>query len=201
LDLLAAVQALIIFQFIRLFDGDIRQRALAEDAEPILEAWTFELQRRTQEERTFTTVTAPSWRSWVFAESVRRTITMSFFLSGIYSLVKRGFCTVSEQVTANSFTAQRALWAASSELEWSRAKATCNRWWVDKMDFRLLLEEGQVSELDDFGMVMLITYNGRDVIDHWLATKTLVQVPDFQQSLLNVVQLAGTSGPLQDNAV
>lgn len=153
LDLLAAVQSLLIFQFIRLFDGDIRQRVQAESAEPILDAWTDQLKTRTTEEQRYTTVTAPSWRSWIFAESARRTITMSIFLSGIYSLVKRGFCTLSDEVTANSFTAQRALWDASSQLEWERAKMTYNPLWVNKMNFDVLLQEAKGSELDDFGMV------------------------------------------------
>ncbi|KAK9771342.1 hypothetical protein SCAR479_11948 [Seiridium cardinale] len=37
---LAAVQSLVMYQLIRWFDGDIRQRALADQAEAVLDSWT-----------------------------------------------------------------------------------------------------------------------------------------------------------------
>jgi hypothetical protein len=192
LDLLAAIQSLMIFQFIRLFDGDIRQRALAESAEPVLEAWTEQLKQRTVEERDFTTITAPSWRSWVFAESARRTIIMSMVLSGIYSLVKLGFCTMSDKVSELSFSGQRRLWEASSQLAWDRAKANFSPHWVNKMHFEPLLMEAKGSELDDFGTIMLIMYKGKDAIDHWLETtggnRPFIAAPDLHDSLMDMVQ-------------
>lgn len=192
LDLLAAVQALLIFQFIRLFDGDIRQRALAEKAEPVLEAWSQQLKARTTKEREYTTETSPSWRSWIFSESVRRTVTMSVFLAGIYSLVKQGFCTLGDQVTANSFTAQRQLWEASGPVEWEQAKLSYNPHWISKMQFDQFLQEGNGNELDDFGLILLITYKGQDVADRWMATtqaeRDVVMDRNFHQSLLDMIQ-------------
>lgn len=172
-DLLAAVQALLIFQFIRLFDGDIRQRAQAEKAEPVLEAWTGQLVERTIEERSYTAETAPSWSSWVFGESARRTIAMSFIVAGVYSLVKLGYCTLGAQVSANSFTAQRHLWEAQSALAWERIKQSYDTYWIPGMNFDHFLEIGRGDELDDFGMMLLIMYKGQDVIDHWLETSEL----------------------------
>lgn len=42
----AALQALVMYQMIRWFDGDIRQRVLADSVEPVLAAWTTALQAR-----------------------------------------------------------------------------------------------------------------------------------------------------------
>ncbi|KAF6843640.1 hypothetical protein CMUS01_01897 [Colletotrichum musicola] len=42
----AALQALVMYQIMRWFDGDIRQRVLADSAEPVLAAWTSALQAR-----------------------------------------------------------------------------------------------------------------------------------------------------------
>jgi hypothetical protein len=42
----AALQALVMYQMIRWFDGDIRQRVQADSIEPILAAWTTALQAR-----------------------------------------------------------------------------------------------------------------------------------------------------------
>ncbi|KAF2866999.1 hypothetical protein BDV95DRAFT_583347 [Massariosphaeria phaeospora] len=196
LDLLAAVQALLIYQFIRLFDGDIRQRALAEAAEPVLAVWAEQLKSRTEEEQRYTTATAPSWRSWVFSESVRRTITMSYMLHGIYSFVKRGYCTMSEKVKSNSFTAQRELWDASSALEWERIKQSHDPHWIHNMDFNAMLQHGRGAELDDFGLLMLITYKGKDITDHWLAATmsdsyaNLIMDPNFHGTVRDMAQAA-----------
>ncbi|OCK76322.1 hypothetical protein K432DRAFT_270056, partial [Lepidopterella palustris CBS 459.81] len=168
LDLLAALQALLIFQFIRLFDGDIRQRALAEQAEPILEAWTEQLRAQTQTEQAMTTATAASWRAWLFAESVRRTIIMSLMLRGIYSLVKLGYCMLADSVTANSFTAQQQLWSATSAFQWNQACRECAPLWVHRMNFDGIFQEAKGTEVDDFGIVMMVTYKGKDRVDEWL---------------------------------
>ena len=119
-------------------------------------------------ESQYTTETAPSWRSWTFAESLRRTSTMSVFLIGIYSLVKLGYCTMGEQVTAHSFTAQRKLWDAAGPLEWQRAKETCDPLWISGMDFNHVIARSCSNELDDFGIMMLIIYKGQDAVDQWL---------------------------------
>ncbi|OLN95907.1 hypothetical protein CCHL11_05081 [Colletotrichum chlorophyti] len=42
----AALQALVMYQILRWFDGDIRQRVLADSVEPVLAAWTSALQAR-----------------------------------------------------------------------------------------------------------------------------------------------------------
>lgn len=191
MDLLAAVQALLIFQFIRLLDGDIRQRASAEKAEPALQTWTEQLKEKTVKEQSYTTETAPSWRTWVFGESIRRTITMSFYLGGAYSLMKQDFCTFGEKVTSNSFTAQRRIWEAQSTLEWERVKHAYDPYWVPNMSFDRIVQDGNGEVMDDFGMVLLITYKGKDVVDHWMATglplQQTVGETSLHQTLLGVI--------------
>ena len=73
-DNLAGVQALILLQIIRLFDGDIRQRAMAEQQAVILDLWTEQLRNYATSE-----VYDPwtPWQLWVFDESLRRTVLMS----------------------------------------------------------------------------------------------------------------------------
>jgi hypothetical protein len=118
---------------------------------------------------------------------------MSIFLSGIYSLVKNGFCTSSDAVTANNFTAQKRFWDTNSALEWERARQTCNPYWVTKMNFDDVIREGKGTEVDDFGLVMMIMYKGQDRVDHWLETtsveRSFVMDPHFQQSLQGVMHL------------
>lgn len=153
-------------------------------------SWTETLNNLTADERSYTTETAPSWHSWIFAESIRRTSTMSVFLSGIYSLVKLGYCTLGEQVTAHSFTAQRRLWDATNPLEWERVKRSYDPFWTPRMNFNRVITQGSADELDDFGMVMLITYKGQDIVDHWLTLshKSIPAIPDLYQSFREMAQ-------------
>ena len=152
--------------------------------------WTEKLNALTKDERNYTTETAPSWHAWIFAESIRRTSTMSVFLAGIYSLVKLGYCTMGEQVSAHSFTAQRRLWDAASPLEWERAKGSYDAFWTPQMNFDHVIMQGSADELDDFGMVMLITYKGQEIVDHWLALsqKATPAIPDLYQSFRETSQ-------------
>ena len=92
-DNLAGVQALILVHIIQLFDGDIRQRALAEQHEAILVRWTDQLQMRTKNE--LVASTSPIWSSWIFVESLHRTS-----LSRIWS---KGFTRASSWVSVPAF--------------------------------------------------------------------------------------------------
>lgn len=60
---LACVQALIIFQIIRIFDGDIRQRSDAEMTESTLVEWTSSLSARTNIVTSPPTDSAASWET------------------------------------------------------------------------------------------------------------------------------------------
>ncbi|KAF2814954.1 uncharacterized protein BDZ99DRAFT_458911 [Mytilinidion resinicola] len=86
-DLLAAVQALLIYQIIRLFDGELDQRRVAAKHNAVLEKWAAELWRRSfAEPLSFPT----EHQSWIFYESLRRTVLMSVFLRGAWSCVTNG---------------------------------------------------------------------------------------------------------------
>ena len=106
---LARVQALIFAHIIQLFDGDIRQRGLAEGREIILRRWTARLQEQSEEQSSG--LASPAWNSWVFAESVRRTVITSYVLIGLYSLIKTGDCGVIDLVAPLPFSAHTPLWS------------------------------------------------------------------------------------------
>jgi hypothetical protein len=87
---LAAVQALVIYQLIRLLDGDMGVQAAAARQNRLLEMWTAQLWKRS-----FADPVAFSkpWDAWVFYESLRRTVMISVFLRGGWSaLTQDGLC-------------------------------------------------------------------------------------------------------------
>lgn len=116
-DYLVGLQALIIYQIIRLFDGDVRQRANAERHLAILETWAFQLQSTSNmfhNDRG----TESQFQCWVFIESIRRTITMSVMVQAMYSLLKEGFCTSVPLLAMLPVSVDGALWNVSEETWW-----------------------------------------------------------------------------------
>ncbi|KFX93008.1 hypothetical protein O988_07042 [Pseudogymnoascus sp. VKM F-3808] len=114
-DYLVGVQVMIIYQIIRLFDGDIRQRAKAEGQLRILEIWTSQLQATSNYDESDT---ESPYQRWIFIESVRRSITMSIMVQAIYSILKDGYCTSIPRMTCLPVSVNGELWAASEDVWW-----------------------------------------------------------------------------------
>ncbi|KAE8449818.1 hypothetical protein EG329_007295 [Mollisiaceae sp. DMI_Dod_QoI] len=173
---LSCVQALVIFQIIRLFDGDVRARADGEDAESVLEEWTDHLALRTdiivegQDNQLLDarTLVEKGWESWVFEESVKRTVIVSRMVLAMYSVLKRGFCTYVEKVTELSFTARKGLWDANSAVHWRLATEERDRFYVQRMELNELLQKARLEDVDELGLLMLVTYNGIDGVNEWI---------------------------------
>lgn len=85
------VQALIMYQIIRLFDGDLEQRMNAEKSMTVLDTWTRKLEAEFSEADL--ALVEPT-RSWIMLESIRRTLMVSWLLRGIYKSVMEGVCDV-----------------------------------------------------------------------------------------------------------
>ena len=173
---LARVQALILFQIIRLFDGDIRQRAQAEQCDSILATWTQELRDRTVWEDSG----SQTWEQWVFAESSRRTVITSLTMRGIYLVIKQGYCTLAPQVTELSFTGQLGLWNAPSAYYWQKAYNQSDHLKVTAMNFDNLVYQAKGADLEDFGLMMMVTYKGVDFVNEWLETHNYPLLPPVE---------------------
>lgn len=77
-DWLLAVQTLIMYQIIRMFDGDAQQKAFAEQDFGLLEDWTLILQREFVE------------GPWLLMESIRRTLMVSVLFRCLCKFMKDG---------------------------------------------------------------------------------------------------------------
>lgn len=84
---LAAVQAMIVYQVIRLFDPDLNLQEEAEKHNNLLQMWSAKLWKRASDEpQTFDS----KYAAWVFNESLRRTVMMSVFVRCAWSCLTRG---------------------------------------------------------------------------------------------------------------
>lgn len=118
-DRLLAVQALTSYQIIRLFDGDIRQRVLAEKHLDVLESWTIDLISTCNIYNNDTNSDSP-YERWVFIESSRRTTLMSVMIQAMYSIAKDGYCTSVPLMANLPISIDGSLWNASEETWWQR---------------------------------------------------------------------------------
>jgi hypothetical protein len=160
-----------MYQIIRLFDGDIRQRSDAQQSEDTLVDWTDRLLLRTGANISSASVAPTSWESWVFEEVVGRTIIVSRMVQSMFMIVKQGFCTMVEAVTEMSFTGQKALWEAPTAMHWLQACKQKRRFYLDKMGFGELMEKGTLDEVDELGLLMLVCYKGVDGVNEWIVRK------------------------------
>lgn len=94
LDELARLQALLLYQILRLLhDGnDVAQRAAAERQQDVLFTRAIKLVARSREELD-PEAEAADWRAWVLAECARRTALVVYMLYGVASIARgEGVC-------------------------------------------------------------------------------------------------------------
>ncbi|KAJ6166337.1 hypothetical protein N7485_009581 [Penicillium canescens] len=163
-QLLAAVHALALFQIIQLFDGDIRQRSLAEQHMDTLRIWTFQLQIRAEE-----LTPALTWQEWILAESTRRTIIFVMMIEGLYLTLKTGCCPNVKAMSILPFTSDVTLWDLSESASWLAESDQLRSKTVLYGDFARGWQEGQVpGRLDGFQKLLLIPCMGeryREVLE------------------------------------
>ncbi|OOQ83128.1 hypothetical protein PEBR_36607 [Penicillium brasilianum] len=163
-ELLASVQALMLFHIIQLFDGDIRQRSIAERNIDTLRAWTTRLQVQAEDLSQTT-----SWQEWIFAESIRRTVIFSALLDSLYSSLKNGYCANVKELSMLPFTSKSRLWTITTSAAWLTESCHSGSDLVLYGDFSMAWENGRVlGELDDFQKLLLMPCVGeryKDVLE------------------------------------
>ena len=182
-DHLASVQALLLYQIIRLLDGDVRQRADAESDEAVLISWNDQLQGRIQPPSLSSelegssdlqgTMTMASWQDWILSESVRRTVLTCYMLQGAYSFLKLGHDQVAGKVDKLSFTVQSALWNAPSEYHWREALKSGNHLEVTLGRWDDVIDSAQPMDFEELGVMVLAAYKGMDITSEKLGKEHL----------------------------
>jgi hypothetical protein len=122
---LPKVQALLVYQCIGLYDGDVRLRQLTERHVPVLESWIGILMQQTSQVihslDGVEGVTPDNflWYTWIIAESVRRLWLVTAGLQGLYK-----FCTNPDMMGpclgGTVFTSRRGFWEAPNAGLWEK---------------------------------------------------------------------------------
>lgn len=161
---LAAVQALIIYQVIRLFDPDLNLQDAAAPQNALLEFWSAHLWKRSF---TCTQSFPSSYASWTFHESLRRTIMMSVFVRCAWSCLTCGGLASQVSVVARlPVTKDLQAWDCGTEEEW---KVRPVGWLGEEggvMSYGNMADcwnkERRVEELGSFGKILMAACRGKD---------------------------------------
>lgn len=114
-DMLASVQALMLYLVLCLFNENSDLRRTGEQYCQSLDLWTRSLCEQAPAELSHS---LSPWRAWYYAESVRRSILISHMIRAVYATMKQGYYVHTLFVEALPFDSQTMLWDAQSASEW-----------------------------------------------------------------------------------
>ncbi|KAK1755582.1 hypothetical protein QBC47DRAFT_445759 [Echria macrotheca] len=197
-DIIARAHALLLYQIISLFDGDVRLRdGVAIGLEP-LEQVAFALMRFTVFEKgTFDPYGEPIehaptremlpdncppdmarkfWETWIFQESARRTFIMIFFFMRGYGVLTghldgtRGACD-GRLGLCHSFTMSAHLWAARDLGTFRHVWRTKKHFVVKNGDYKEVTVEAKPDDMDTFGRMLFVTAMCAGPAKSWFDTR------------------------------
>ncbi|KAJ6032723.1 hypothetical protein N7540_003455 [Penicillium herquei] len=175
---LARVHALILYQIMRLFDGDIRSHATADALFASLNSSVLSLLHHlhlplpsdTLESLPISIDSAINfWEPWVIQESARRTVLLAFYFMQIYKILQGNVPTYCDGKLGlqHSWYLSAHLWNAQSAFDFAVAWAEKPHFVVHNLDFSWALTTAQPEDLDSFGKMLLVTIMGIDSTRAW----------------------------------
>ena len=158
LEDLSKMQALVLYQIIRLFKGGLKQRALAEQQQSILGTWALQLLQRTDAELQGV---RPTWETWVLTESIRRTVIVAFIANAVYSIFKNGICPELPTLSVLPISTKQTFWnSRAAFLRESHEDATMK--YAEFTDFWLASPQ---RKLEPFEKVILVACKGIEPVE------------------------------------
>ena len=186
---LARVQALLMYQIICLFDGNIRLRFLAEGYITVLTAWlqtTLERFKDTacighhlladasttsdiqgQDDLHYLHQPGLLWLSWAGAESIRRTWIASAAVQGSFMAIQKGEMTPC--LGGMVFTARKGVWEAPSAVAWESICLQASIGLMQVGDSARIFKEFTPDEVGDWAKVVLEIVFGTECVEQWAA--------------------------------
>jgi hypothetical protein len=178
--LLGRAHALMLYQIILVFSGDIKLYGQAELLLPHMDdvgdaLLTFAAQQ--------TDPTAPlplypsaiacgAWNAYIFRESLRRTVLSLYHLvTTCYLLRGQPSRCKNHLIVGNKVTISAHLWHARNAFEFAIAWNEKRYFLIRELDFAMVMEDARPDDLDTFSKMIMIGMKGIDDIRGWLYTK------------------------------
>ncbi|KAG0646169.1 Transcription factor gsfR2 [Hyphodiscus hymeniophilus] len=149
-DNLLSLQCLILYQIIRLLDGDAQQRINAERHLELLDLWTLRLQQNYFQAISSTRV---GYDNWVLIESIRRTTMVSVILRASYFAMRDGYCELVDLLSTLSVSTRSSrVW--KMEDEWEEGKSTSEV--LTYAEFTNEWNKGRVDGIEEYEKLLLV---------------------------------------------
>ncbi|KAF2815385.1 uncharacterized protein BDZ99DRAFT_459269 [Mytilinidion resinicola] len=176
---LTRLHALMVYQIIGLFDGDIRSRHVAEGHMAVQDSWAGKLLHSAAKALSNThaaathlvgclprpsTYSQQQWYLWILSESIRRTWLVAVSLSPVFSALQQCWSACPGGVM---YTNRSGLWNAASATEWEKQCLERNVAFLQRFECARLLDDAEPADIDEFGTAMLdMTFNG-ELLEKW----------------------------------
>lgn len=179
-DMLARAHALMLYQIMLVFGGDIQFYGQAEALLPHLEEVGTSLlsiaaqQIDTQQSLPFypSNVARSAWKSYVFRESVRRTALSVFHFSTMCKLLRGQLISCAHTLSyGNRVTASAHLWHAQNAVDFAVAWNDRKHFLIKELDFSELLRDAKPDDVDVFGRMMMTGLQGIDDVRGWFHSR------------------------------
>jgi hypothetical protein len=176
---LTRLHALMVYQIIGLFDGDIRSRHVAEGHITVQNSWAGKLFHSAAKALSSThavathlvgclpkpfTYSQEKWYLWILSESIRRTWLVAVSLSPVFSVLQQR-CSICPG--GIMYTNRSGLWNAASATEWEKQCLRGNVAFLQRFECARLFDDAEPGDIDEFGTAMLdMTFNG-ELLEKW----------------------------------
>ena len=177
---LARAQALLIYQIICLYDGNIRLRCIGESHIPVLNSWMRQaVDHASQSDSLGNFLISSScveaaasgvpwerlvWHSWIFAESLRRTWIVMSAVHAVYLASQDG---LAHCLGGMMFTSRQGFWEAPSALAWQKRCSEVHGGLIRLTEIDKLFTMVAPEDLDDFARLTLEVTFGMEQMERW----------------------------------
>jgi len=157
LEYVARVQALLVYQFLGLYDGDIRMRYLALSRIPALYSWVQQLLAHfAQTTQLGSTLGSPASRD---EGSLACGVQAQYVM-----LQQSGTILCQSNIM---YTPRKGAWEADSSLAWEKVSSNADLTLVQIADSRQVFTSLGPDHVDDFTMLILEMRSGIDQVKRW----------------------------------
>ncbi|KAL5585722.1 hypothetical protein FOVSG1_013414 [Fusarium oxysporum f. sp. vasinfectum] len=176
MDHIARVQALLIYQFIGLFEENVCLRPVAQSRNDLLLAWTKEMvsvAAKTVPSGVRDILTSSEhrkyygkdliqllWHSWIVSETVRRTWNVMATMLGLFGFVKRG--REAPCPGGMVFTTRIGVWEAKSATEWLEICSSRSVGLMQVAEACELIDSAECKQINEFTTTTLELTYGRE---------------------------------------
>jgi hypothetical protein len=180
IDILARTQALILYQIMLVFGGDIRFYAQAEALLPYLEEMgTVLLPLAADMNDTMgqlplypSAAARSAWKAYIFRESARRTALSIFHITVMCTLLSGRLKSCTHHIALNNqVTLSAHLWQAKNAFDFAVAWNEKNHFVIKELDFTEVLKNARPDDLDVWSNMMLVGLQGIDDMRGWYHTR------------------------------